>query len=126
MRQDVRETLGSLNALRAEFERYPIDLRPDHAFSPASIVKAYFKKMGLIPPLQKFRLSPRIQGIAAQAFYGGRAECRIRHTSVPVGDGVAFAINSLIAIRSFVRQYYPQIAMTKREVAALLGTLKPK
>ena len=83
-RQDVRATLGCLNALRAEFDRYPIDLHPDHAFSPASIVKAYFKKMGLIPPLQKFRLSPRIQGIAAQAFYGGRAECRIRHTGLPV------------------------------------------
>src|SRR5580704_1960041 len=40
--------------------------------------------MDLIPPLQKFRLSPRIQGIAAQAFYGGRAECRIRHTGLPV------------------------------------------
>ena len=83
-RQDVRATLGSLDALRAEFERYPIDLYPDHAFSPASIAKAYFKKMGLIPPLKKFRLSPRIQGIAAQAFYGGRAECRVRHTPVPV------------------------------------------
>jgi hypothetical protein len=43
-----------------------------------------------------------------------------------LGYGVASAINSLIAIRSFVRQYYPQIAMTKREAAALLGTLKPK
>ncbi len=83
-RQDVRATVGCLNALRAEFDRYPIDLHPDHAFSPASIGEAYFKTMGLIPPLQKFRLSARIQGIAAQAFYGGRAECRIRHTALPV------------------------------------------
>src|SRR5437879_4430136 len=83
-REDMRATLGCLNALRAEFDRYPVDLHPDHAFSPASIVKAYFKTMGLIPPLQKFWLSPMIQGIAAQAFYGGRAECRIRHTGLPV------------------------------------------
>ena len=83
-RQDVRATVGALNALRAEFDRFPIGLHPDQAYSPASIVKAYFTKMGITPPLKKFRLSNRIQGIAAQAFYGGRAECRIRRTPVPV------------------------------------------
>ena len=83
-RQDVRATVGALNVLRAEFDRYPIDLHPDHAFSPASIVKAYFKKMGLTQPSQKFHLTPSFQGIAAQTFYGGRAECRIRHTRLPV------------------------------------------
>ena len=83
-RQDVRATVGALNALRAEFDRYPIDLHPDRAYSPASIVKAYFPQMGIIVPSKKFRLSPTVQGIAAQSFYGGRAECRIRQTSVPV------------------------------------------
>jgi len=34
-----------------------------------------------------------------------------------LADGVAFAINSLIAIRKFVREYYPQIAMTEKEAA---------
>ena len=83
-RQDVRATVGALNALRAEFDRYPIDLHPDHAYSPASIVKAYFAGMGITLPSKKFRLSPRVQGIAAQSFYGGRAECRIRRKPVPV------------------------------------------
>ena len=46
-RQDVRATIGALNALRTEFDRYPIDLQPNHAFSPASITKAYFKRMGV-------------------------------------------------------------------------------
>ena len=83
-RQDVKATVGALNKLRSEFYRYPIDLQPDHAFSPASIVKAYFKKMGLIPPSRKFRLNPSIHGKAAQPFFGGRAECRIRHTATSV------------------------------------------
>lgn len=82
--QDVRATAGALNALRTEFDRYPIDLHSDHAFSPASIVKAYFNKMGLTPPLRKFHLPANVQGIAAQTFYGGRAECRIRHAPLPV------------------------------------------
>jgi hypothetical protein len=32
-----------------------------------------------------------------------------------LGDGVAFAINSLIAIRKFVREHYPQVAITEEE-----------
>ena len=83
-RQDIRATVGLLNALRAEFDRYPINLEPDRAYSPASIAKAYFGRMGIVPPPTKFRLSPKVQGVAAQAFYGGRAECRIRHTLLPV------------------------------------------
>lgn len=83
-RQDVRATVGLLNALRTEFDRHPIDLQPDQAYSPASIAKAYLKKMGIAPPPQKFDLSPLVQGAAMQAYYGGRAECRIRQTVVPV------------------------------------------
>ena len=83
-RQDVRATVGALNALRAELDRYPIQLHPDHAYSPASIVKAYFAGMGITLPSKKFRLSPKVQGIVAQSFYGGRAECRIRRMPVPV------------------------------------------
>jgi hypothetical protein len=83
-RQDIRATIGTLNALRGEFERFPVDLHPDKAYSPASIVKAYLSKMGVVPPLMKFRISRKYQGIAAQTFYGGRAECRIRRTAMPV------------------------------------------
>jgi hypothetical protein len=83
-RQDIRATIGALNALRGEFERFPDDLHPDKAYSPASIVKACLSKMGVVPPLLKFCISRKYQGIAAQAFYGGRAECRIRRTPLPV------------------------------------------
>jgi hypothetical protein len=83
-RQDIRATVGLLNALRADFDCHPIDLRPERTYSPATIAKAYLREMGLVPPSQKFRLSPKIQGIAAQAYFGGRAECRIRRAIVPV------------------------------------------
>ncbi|MBB5328427.1 DNA polymerase [Tunturiibacter gelidoferens] len=83
-RGDVRATVTGLNALKQEFDRYELDLRPDQAYSPASLAKAHLRKMGVIPPKEKFALSEHINGIAMQAYYGGRAECRIRKTTVPV------------------------------------------
>jgi hypothetical protein len=84
-RQDVRATLGLLNALKREYELHPISLRPDHAYSPASIGKAYLRAMGIAEPMRKFKNIPAsIHGIAMAAYYGGRAECRIRRWPVPV------------------------------------------
>jgi hypothetical protein len=84
-RQDVRATLGLLNALKHEYELHPIDLPPDRAYSPASIGKAYLRAMGIVEPMKKFRNIPaKIHGIAMAAYYGGRAECRIRRWPMPV------------------------------------------
>lgn len=84
-RQDVRATLGLLNALKHEYELHPVALRPDHAYSPASIGKAYLRAMGIVEPMHKFKdITPKIHGIAMGAYYGGRAECRIRRWPVPV------------------------------------------
>lgn len=84
-RQDVRATVGLLNALLAEFKRYPLgDLPPERAYSAASIAKAFLKTMGVISPDQKFQLDDGTKGICMQGYYGGRAEIRVRHTSVPV------------------------------------------
>jgi len=84
-RQDVGATLGLLNALKHEYELHPIALPPDRAYSPASIGKAYLRAMGIVKPMQKFKdIPPKIHGIAMAAYYGGRAECRIRRWPVPV------------------------------------------
>jgi hypothetical protein len=84
-RQDVRASLGLLNALLAEFEEYPLgDLPPENAFSAASIAKAFLNTMGVIPPEKKFHLDDKTNGICMQAYYGGRAEIRIRNTPVPI------------------------------------------
>src|SRR5271169_5826120 len=84
-RQDVRATLGLLNALKHEYELHPIALQPDRAYSPASIGKAYLRAMGIVEPMRKFKnILPKIHGIAMSAYYGGRAECRTRRWPVPV------------------------------------------
>ncbi len=84
-RQDVRATAALLEGLRAEFDRHPINLAPTRAFSPASIAKAYQRAMGLKPLREKFSDLPNeAYGYAMSAYYGGRAEARIRKTPVPV------------------------------------------
>lgn len=84
-RRDVRATLGLLNALKQEYSLHPIALPPDKAYSPASIGKAYLRAMGIVEPIRKFKDIPaKIHGIAMAAYYGGRAECRIRRWPVPV------------------------------------------
>jgi len=84
-RQDVRATLGLLNAHKHEHELHPIALRPDKAYSPASIGKAYLRTMGIVEPMRKFKdIPPEVHGSAMAAYYGGRAECRIRRWPVPV------------------------------------------
>ncbi len=84
-RRDVLASQELLELLREEFDQHPIDLDPCAAYSSASIAKAYFRAMGLRPPEEQFRSIPRkVIGQAMSAFYGGRAECRIRRTPVPV------------------------------------------
>jgi hypothetical protein len=83
-RGDVAATHRLLNAMMQEFNRNPLDLHPERAYSPASIAKAYLKEMGIKKPKQHFTAPNRILGIAMQSYYGGRAECRIRKTPVPV------------------------------------------
>jgi hypothetical protein len=82
---DVRATTRALNGLKQEFDRHPLErLYPDRVASPAGVAMAYADAMGLQPPKEKFRISDRACGIAMQAYYGGRCECHIRHTEVPV------------------------------------------
>jgi hypothetical protein len=84
-RADVRVTNGALNELKKELDLHPPEhLRPDAVYSPASIAKAYLDGMGIVPPKDKFAVTDEILGIAMQAYYGGRAECRVRRVPVPV------------------------------------------
>jgi hypothetical protein len=83
-RGDVGASHRILNAMIEEFNRNPVDLRPEKAYSPASIAKSYLKEMGIKQPSSHFKLPNRAFGIAMQSYYGGRAECRIRKTPVPV------------------------------------------
>src|SRR5438128_9321873 len=83
-RQDGRCTVDALNGLKQEFNKHPISLKPDNAYSPASVAKSYLEAMGISKPAEKFKLSNKELGIAMQSYYGGRSETRIRCAEVPV------------------------------------------
>ncbi len=83
-RQDVRCTVDVLNALKREFDKHPIDLKPYHAYSPASVAKSYLDTMGIMRPALKFSVPDKTLGIAMQSYYGGRSETRVRCAAVPV------------------------------------------
>jgi hypothetical protein len=83
-RRDVTATLWGLNVLREEYDKHPINLHPDKAYSPVSIAKSYMDAMGIVPPQQKFDIPPEVNGAAMEAFYAGRAETKIRKVKAPV------------------------------------------
>ena len=84
-RQDVEATASLLNAMKKEFDLHPLKrLLPEKAYSSASIAKAYLDEMQIAHPKTQFQVSDKNLGVAMQGYYGGRAECRIRKTSVPV------------------------------------------
>lgn len=83
-RQDVRCTVDVFNALKQEFDKHPIGLKPYHAYSPASVAKSYLDQMGITRPAEKFSVPNETLGISMQSYYGGRSETRIRCKEVPV------------------------------------------
>lgn len=84
-REDVQATADLYEAAMEEYRRHPIRLQATKAYSPASIAKAYLRAMGIRPVLDRQGdISSAVLGWATSAFYGGRAECRIRNWPVPV------------------------------------------
>ena len=84
-RDDVRATATLLRATLRELALHPIDLAPERAYSPASIGKAYLKAMKIRPTLELHPdFDPGVLGHVFSAYFGGRAETRIRKLMAPV------------------------------------------
>jgi hypothetical protein len=83
-RHDVDRTVALLNAMKQEYDGFPLDLPPEKAMSAASITKAFLDEMQITRPARKFTLSDDIYGKCMQAYFGGRSEIRIRHQEMPI------------------------------------------
>lgn len=84
-RRDVLATSELYVALMQEYVRHPLDLQPTKAYSPASIGKSYLRTMGIVPEQEREQQVPaEVKGWAMSAYFGGRAEARIRKVAVPV------------------------------------------
>jgi hypothetical protein len=84
-RQDVAATADLYEAAEAELLALDLPITAPYAYSPASLAKATLRGLGVRPVLERHpNTDPELLGLAMSAFYGGRAECRIRKTEVPV------------------------------------------
>jgi hypothetical protein len=84
-RTDVEATFRLYQRCVAELAALDLPISASRAFSPASLAKAALTAQGITPHHQRpAELPAEVQGYFMSAFYGGRAECRIRHTEVPV------------------------------------------
>lgn len=106
-RRDVLATSELATKLLEEFDKHDIDLQETKAYSPASIGKAYLRRMGIKPILQRQPDFPRkYLGYAQSAFFGGRTSAHIRKVPVPVvyTDFLSMypTVNSLMDLWRFV------------------------
>ena len=84
-RQDVAATAALYEAADAELAKLDLPLTAPYALSPASLAKATLDGLGVLPVLNRHPdTPPHLLGVSMSSFYGGRAECRIRKTPVPV------------------------------------------
>ena len=124
-RQDVAATMDLYEALMAEFRFHPIDLAPEKVFSPASMSKAYLAAMGITPLLERHKDFPRdVLGYSMAAFFGGRAECRIRRVPVPVAlvdfTSMYPTVDTLMDLHRLQVAQHIEVVDTTSEVRACL------
>ena len=106
-RRDVLATSELAVKLLEEFDKHDIELQETKAYSPASIGKAYLRRMGIKPILQRQPGFPKSYlGYAQSAFFGGRTSAHIRKVAVPVvyTDFLSMypTVNSLMGLWRFV------------------------
>lgn len=106
-RRDVQATSELAVNLLDEYAKHPINLQPTKAYSPASIGKAYLRKMGITAILERNPDFPAAYlGFAQTAFFGGRTSAHIRKVPVPVVyvDFLSMypTVNGLMDLRRFL------------------------
>jgi DNA polymerase type B, organellar and viral len=130
-REDVAATTRLYEAVMAEYATHPINLEPTAAYSPASLAKAYLRKMDIQPRLTAQPDFPaEILGYAMSAFYGGRAEVHLRHTPAPVAvvdfTSMYPTVDILMGIWDLVIATSIETVDMTSEINQLLGTVTPE
>ncbi len=127
-RRDVLATQELLERLRTEFDRHPIALEPWKAQSPASIAKAHLNALGVQRSGHQFNsVPPKVLGYAMSAYYGGRAECRVRNVAVPVvyADFLSMypTVNALMGLWRLLTAERLKIVDATQDICELFGAI---
>lgn len=139
-RQDVINTFDLTVAALDRFDRHPVSrehkpepgsLSETRVYSGASIVKAYFRHMRIE---SRSKIQPDfhrwILAAAMESYYGGRTECRIWNTEVPVAP---LDLTSCYPTVLALQKLWPMIIAKKvkivecgDEMQTLLSTFAPE
>jgi hypothetical protein len=127
-RRDVKATAGLYERVMDEYRTHPIALKPSRAYSPASIGKAYLRSMHISPLLARQKDFPaEVLGWSMTAYYGGRAETRIRRTPVPVVylDFLSMypTVNGLLGLWDLGTCEHVEIVDATEQIRRLLASL---
>lgn len=84
-RADTAATVRLAGALLAECAAVGIETQPTRIFSTASIAKDTLDRLGVRPfRARQPDFDPDVMGFSMAALFGGRSECTIRRTPVPI------------------------------------------
>lgn len=127
-RADVQVTWECYQALLARFARHRLLTSPDRLLSEASIGKGYLQMMGVKPLLECDPTFPRERfGEMFGAYYGGRAEVRIRRVPCEVlycdFKSMYPTVNALMGLWKFVIGHGMSAHDTTSETQALLESI---
>jgi hypothetical protein len=130
-RADVQVTWECFLALKKRYQEHELAKSADRILSEASIGKAYLQQMGIRPLLgcQPSFPRERLAEILC-AYYGGRAEVRIRRAVCEVSycdfRSMYPTVNALMRLWSFVIGHGMTVHDTTRETQRLLETITLK
>jgi hypothetical protein len=113
--------------LLEEYDKHDIQLQETKAYSPASIGKAYLRRMGIEPILQRQPDFPKSYlGYAQSAFFGGRTSAHIRNVPVPVvyTDSAMDITAALLEGREPIYLHHPWDTFTGDKQAAPFSLLR--
>ena len=126
-RADVQATWECYLALKSEYARHGLGRDLSRILSEASLGKAYLTQMGVQPLLVSQEIDRASFGPIMCAYYGGRAEVRIRRTITEViytdFKSMYPTVNTLMGLWRFVIAEGYQVSDGTDEVRALLASV---
>jgi len=82
---DVKITAELYESALQRYKMFNLEKEPNKLYSPASIGKAYLRKIGIRSFIECNPDFPKeILGYAMSSYYGGRTEVRIRNKAIPI------------------------------------------
>jgi hypothetical protein len=125
-RQDVTATAELAVTVLREYMHHPVDLQASKVCSPASLAKAYLRKMGITPMLDRpgFPDDRTLLGHSFSTFHGGRAECHIRWTPLPIRvcdfTSMYATVNILMRLWNYITAESLTVVNATDEIRALV------